>query len=360
MNINVVDARPMFKKVLVDVYKEAVEATGYLRGMFENKETSGKTVSIEVQRGFEKVAVDVFRGQEGNRNDFSKFTEKVILPPYFNEYIDHTSIRNYDVLFGQAAVMITEETMADLVSDVSSNLVQLQAKIERAYEVQCAQVLQTGIVTLKSADSIDFKRKAASIVDLGAGNYWGDAAVDPIKAIEDGCKFLREVGKSQGGEFNVTLGGTALSTLLANEAFQKKGDLRNISLVDISMPQRQSDSVGSAFHGILSAGSFKVRIFTYPQSYDDATGTAIPYIDDDKMVITPMNPRFTMAFAAVDKIVRNPGNTEFPEFISSARGAYTIGNFIDGRAKSHVFDISSAGVPVPTAIDTIYTAKVTA
>lgn len=357
--INNVDVRPLFTKVLVALYREAIQPTGFLRSLFRTVESSSKEVSIEVQRTTEKVAVDVFRGTEGNRNELSNFSEKVFIPPYFREYIDHTSIRHYDVMFGEAGQVVSETTFSEIVQDVANDLAQLTAKIERAYEVMAAQVLQTGIVTLVSGTNIDFKRKADSLVDLGATNYWADSGVNPVTSIEAACLFLRKVGKAQGGEFNVYLGATALTDLLDSTEFQNKANLRRVAIVDISMPQRQADAVGSVFHGIISAGSFTVRIWTYPQ-FRDVAGVSTPYIDDKNMIVTPMVPNFVMSFASVPKIVRDEANAEFPQFIRQAKGAFTVGNFVDERNEVHVFDVKSAGVPIPVAVDTIHTTQVVA
>lgn len=357
MNIPLNDVRPLFKNVLVDVYREVIEPTGFLRSFFPTIETSGKEVSIEVQRTTETVAVDIYRGSEGRRNELANFSSKLWVPPYYREYIDHNSIRNYDVMFGQASASIDEATFAQVVQDVAQDLSMLTAKIERAYEVQCAEVLETGIVTLKSGDNIDFKRKSTSKVDLTATFYWADSGVNPRDSIEAGCRFLREVGKAQGDEFNMILGATALNDLLDNPLFQARADLRRVTTEQIDMPQRQQDALGGSFHGIMSAGSYRVRIWTYPQVRDVA-GVSTPYIDDKNMILVPMVPRFKLAFASVPKIMRDEGNAEFPQFIQQQRGAFNVGNFIDERAEAHVFDVKSAGIAVPTAIDTIFTAQV--
>ena len=358
--INTVDARPLFTKTLVDVYKERVVATGFLRSLFRPVETSSKEVSIEVQRATEKVAVDVFRGTEGNRNRMDLFTEKIWIPPYYREFFDATQLRFYDVMFGSLGTNVDEVTFSEWISEVADRLEMLQMKIERAIELQCAQVLQTGVLTLQSSTNIDFKRKAASLVDIGAPDYWTQATADPIEDIENGCNFMRQVGKAQGGEFNMILGSGALRALLNNTIFKERADLRRVALDDISMPQRQGESVGAVFHGVISAGSYRVRLWTYPQFYDNAGGVSTPYIDDNKIILVPLEPRFTLNFASVPKLIRDVRNAEFPEFIRQQRGAFTVGNYIDERAETHVFDIKSAPIAVPVAVDTIYTAQVIA
>jgi len=98
--IAITDARNLFTKKLVAVYLEQPRVFGFLRSFFKTDESDTKEVSIEVQRGTEKEAVDVMRGTEGNRNNMSKSTEKIFVPPYFREYFDATELDLYDRMFG--------------------------------------------------------------------------------------------------------------------------------------------------------------------------------------------------------------------------------------------------------------------
>ena len=335
--------------------------TEFLRSFFETREVSSKEVSIEVQRNSENIAVDVLRGTEGNRNTMDRFSEKVFIPPYYREYLDATQLYFYDQLFGRGDVEMDEMTLQDWIAEIMERMMMLQAKIERSIEKQCSEVLQTGIVLLNNGTNIDFRRKATSLVDLTTGSYWDQTAVDPIPSIEAGCTFLRQQGKMMGGVVNMILGEKAYSSLLANSEFQNRIDFRRVPIVDLSMPQRQAEAVGSAFHGEFSAGAYIVRVWTYPQFYEATAnaGATTPYINTRNMILLPMEPRFRLAYAAVPKLIRDTRNAEFPEFIMQQRGAFTIGNYIDERTETHVFDIKSAPLAIPVAVDQIYTATVT-
>ena len=353
--INVVDARGIFTKRLIEVYRERTAPTGFLRSFFKNVESNTKEISIEVQRGTERIAVDVERGTTGNRNKFSKSSEKIFVPPYYEEYFDATELTFYDRLFlsnGTVDVI----TFGQWMNDVVEKLALLQDKIERSYELQCAQVFQTGIVTLENGDNIDFKRKAASLVDLGAGNYWDSASADPIKDLEDGCKFLRTVGKMQGGSVNAIMGDKALNDFLSNTKVKERADVRRMSLDDINAPQR--NSLGASLHGWVSAGSYTVYLWTYPQFYDTDSAENIPYIDEGNVVLLPQSPRFTLGFGAVPMLMGIENKEGLG--ISGRRGAYMVDEYVDKRHKSHNFEMRSAGVAIPTAVDQIYTLKASA
>jgi len=205
------DARGLFTKMLVAVYRETTRPTSFLRSFFRVVENDTKELSIEVMRGTEKIAVDVLRGTEGNRNEFARSSEKIFVPPYFREYFDATDLDFYDRLFGAAGGQVDVLTFQSWLEKVAEKLRLLQDKIERAYELQAAQVFSNGIVTLVNGDNIDFKRKALSQVVLGGGDLWDNAASDPINDLKVAARFIRTAGKSTGGVVNAIFGELAFS-----------------------------------------------------------------------------------------------------------------------------------------------------
>lgn len=340
--------RAQFTQALVAVYKERPIVTQFLRSFFPSVYKNTRYVSIEVQRGYEKVAVDVLRGTEGNRNEFGISTQKIFDPPMFKEYFDMTELDMYKVLLGQTD--ISEVQYGELLAQVTEKLGLLQDKIERAYEVMCSQALTTGIITMNNGENINFKRKADSLVDLGSGDYWTVSGADCYADFEAGCNFMRQVGKSQGGTINAILGSTALQALLTNSEFLERQNLFNMALDSVRPPQR--DAVGATLHGQITAGSYKVNLWAYPEYYDATNGDSTPYVDPKKVILLPEAPKFNLSFAAVPKLIEAPG--------AQSVGAYTVNEYVDQRKSTHDIEIASAGVPIPVAIDQIYTMKVVA
>lgn len=348
MTISTTDARALFTKMLISVYKERVAPTAFLRSFFRTKESVTKELSIEVQRGTEKIAVDVQRGTEGRRNSFSKSTEKLFVPPYYREFFDATELDLYDRLFGSTD--IEASVFAAFMDSVGEKLAMLIDKIERAYELQCAQVLTTGIVELQGGINIDFKRKAASLVDKGAGNYWTTGTVNPLTDIENAGIFLRQKGKIKGAVLNAIMGAEAHRSFMENAKVLAEADVRRIDTMAIREPQR--NSVGATTHGYFSTDNYKVNIWTYPEYYENSSGISVPYLDPKKVIVLPENPNFELGFAAVPQLVGENSQIK--------KGAYIIEEYKDLRRKSHIFDVQSAGVAIPVAVDQIYTVKVVA
>lgn len=359
MAIPVQDARGVFTRQIVARWNELSELApkGFLRSFFTKKTTDTKEISIEVMRGTEKIAVDVMRGAEGNRNTFSKHAEKLFVPPFFNEYFDMTALDKYDLLFGMNATDVNANTVTSVIEAALEKTNVLRYKIERRYELMAAQVFTSGICTLVSGDNIDFKRKAASMKVYTAGEYIKNASVDPREYLKAGATFLRTTGRSSAAIFNVIFGERALTDLM-NNPFIKNEVNRNIKLLELNMPQVNSE--GAAFHGQISAGAYIFNIWSYPESYDNAAGVATDYIDADHMIMLPTTGnQLVLSFAGVPMIVRDKRNVEFPEFITQVAADYALYNYLDARKMTHDFGIMSAGVPIPVAVDRIYSAKIT-
>lgn len=354
-SISTQDARSIFTKRLIEVYKERTAPTAFLRSFFATRESDTKQISIEVQRGTEKIAVDVERGTRGNRNQFSKSSEKIFVPPYYREYFDATELDFYDRLFTSNGT-VDATSFSQWVDVVVEKLGMLQDKIERSYELQCSQVLQTGIVTLESGDNIDFKRKAGSLVDVGAGSYWSEATGNPLEDLNAAATFIRTKGKSAGTILNVVMGSTAFNDFINNAVVKERADIRRIALDSIAMPQR--NAFGGVLHGEVSAGAYMFRLWTYPEFYDTATAESNPYIDPKKIIVVPEMPKFVLGFAAVPQLLGAKANVGAG--VAAKRGAYLIGEYLDEINTTHVIDIKSAGVAIPVAVDQIYTAQVVA
>lgn len=343
-------ARAIFTQTLIATYTERPRVMSFLRSFFRNVESYTRYVSIEVRRGFEKVAVDIQRGEFGNRNTFSVSTEKIFEPPLYREFFDATSLDLYDRMFGSTG--IDEGMFVRFLETIIEKLGMLQDKIERAYELQCAQVLETGVVTVAQGTNIDFKRKAASMVDLsGTSGYWATGTNNPYTALDAGAIFLRTTGKAQGGVINAIFGSTAWRDFCNNTIVKERADIKNINLDNIRTPQR--NAVGAALHGQVSEGSHIINLWTYPEYYDNTSGVSTPYINPKKVILLPENPEFILSFAAVPQLIDEENPTV-------KKGAYLVGDYKDTRKATHEYDIQSAGIAIPVAVDQIYTMQAVA
>lgn len=350
-------ARAQFTQDCIAVFTDKLQPTSFLRSFFPTSQSFVRYLSIQVQRNYENVAVDVIRGTEGNRNKFDKSTEKIIDPPYYREFFDMTEIDLYDRLFGSTT--IDSGVYSQLTNIVADRLNSCRNKIERAQEIQCAQVLESGIVTLTNAMSVDYGRVAGSKVANEAGNTWATGTVDPFQTLADGCTFLRQTGKAAGHTFNAILGSTAIKDLYNNTIF--KGRVTNaLSNVIDTINTPQKNSLGGVYHGTLTCGPYRVNLWTYPEYYD-LSGTSTAYVNPKIVVVLPENPTFKFGYAAVPQLLK-AGNGAVQDMNLGAPVAapFVVGDYIDERNTAHIMDVKSAGIAIPVAVDQIYTVQVVA
>lgn len=346
MAIKTKDALPELTNRVIAVANETVRPKGFIRSLFKDTTSTTRYVSSEVRRGTEKIAADIIRGSEGNKNSISRSSQKTFDPNYYNEYFDMAELDIYDRALGADTISVS--MFSQLRDAAAEKVIDVRSKIERAYELQGAQVLQTGVIQSDVGTSIDYKRKAASMVDLGSSNYWDSNGVDPKDSILTGCEFLRSVGKARGGVFNMILGSKALAKLLSNETFQAESDIRSFSLNEVREPQR--NSVGAVSHGYITVGSWIVRLWTYPEFYTDSNGDQVPYIEDENAIILPEAPEFVMGYAAVPQLIG--------EVTRMQERKYLIQRFVDERKSTDEMHIKSAALAVPVMVDQIYTMQV--
>lgn len=358
MAIPATEVRGLFTKYLVEKLEIIPSPTAFLKSFFKTKTTSAKNVSIEVKRHGEPIAVDVMRGTEGNLNSFAKSTEKIITPPYFHERFSLNELDGYDRIFGDMQE-VSGDNFAMVLDEASTKIQLLKDKINRKYELMCAQVLQTGIITLVNGDNIDFKRAAASKGVLGAGNWWTEALIDPDTTLEAAAKFIRTQGLFMGGEFNVIFGAKAWNAFKNNAKKQAKNDIKSWKLTDLVSPVQFG--VGSTFLGRTSAGAYNFNLWGYEQFYNpagtDKTGK-VPYVAPEQIIVLPNDMAFSFAYAGVPHLRRNPSSVAMPEYIAYAPGEFYVDNYVDMRIANHEFAVKSAGLPIPTQVDAIYNSQV--
>jgi hypothetical protein len=356
MALPVQQAREIFTKAYLASYKENIPVPSFLKSFFTILTFITKTISIEVQRGTERIAVDVLRGVNGNRNTFSLSSEKEWMPPFYNENFDATQLDRYDRVFGQS-FNDSPAIIGYLARDVAEKTQLLRDKIDRAKEFQCAQVFETGIVTLLNGDNIDFKRKAASLVDLAAdGGYWG-ANPDVELQLIHGAEFIRQKGKNGVPEFNLVMSGTAWIALKATDYFKNKANYNQVLLLDIKMPQ--TTAFGAGYMGRIAAGAYTFNVWTYDEVYETSLGVVTRYWPVDKAFIVPVSgTRFHLSHAGVPAILADTRNAEYSQFIAQIAAEYYLNNYIDPQRKAHIFEIYSAPLAIPVSVDMIYTMQV--
>jgi hypothetical protein len=352
MSIHLEQHRNPFTQTVIAIYKENAPVGSHFSSMFEPVPTESKYVSIEVERGTEKIAVDVNRLGGGNRNTFSKSTEKIFLPPMYDEFFDATGLDVYDKMVNSPRnAKLTGSTAVG----VAKKLLELQKKVRRAEELQAAQVMETGIVVLKNGDNIDYKRKATSKVDAGgAGGYWTVTTTDIETQLKNIGNFFRTEGKSNVNTIDMTLSGAGYIALKKSDYFKTDANYNNVQLNDIRKPEKRPSGV--VYNGQISAGSYIFNIWVYDETYEDNAGATQRYMAENQAAFSPVSGvEFNAAYGGLPTVINDPARVEFPKYISNVASRFMIYNEISQNRTSHLFGIRSAPLYVPVTVDRIYT-----
>ncbi len=320
---------------------------------FKSKTTTAKQVSIEVRRNGRKMSVDVQRCTDPVRNIFSKSTEKIFTPPFHSESFDVTACEAYARTFGSGNLP-SKYDATSMAGDTAENLAAIEDKIIRAKIKQAADVLQTGVVTVKNGDSIDYKRKAASMKVLSGTAKWdAPTTADPLKDYYDGCEFLRTQGLSSGTVINVLHGTAAMSNVLDNAKIQELLDKRNIKRGDIGMPQFDN-TTGLVFHGQLAAKDYIINLWTYVDSYEDASGNDVRYIETNNVIMIPDDFEGELVHAGVPAIKKD---SEGNPAVVAVSGEVVVHDVVDTVKRTWNLVEESAPLVIPVSVDRVYSIK---
>lgn len=350
MNISVTDQLPLFTNEIVAKYSDHRRPKSFGRSLFTEVETATKLASFLSQRGLNLVATDVARGSRGSLNVFDKSTQSTVLPPYFNEFFNITELDSYDALAVEG--VNAKIAWGRFLDDVATKMMFCMDKIDRRYELQCWQLLLTGIVTINNGQNVQYGRKAGSLVNPGAGNYWADSGIDPFTSFERGATWLNETGKMPGNTIMVIFGQSAWKNYTENTAVKARNLWFNNNM-DVIADKAIVNSTGGTFKGVTTVGAYNYEFWVYPDFYETEAGVKTQYVDTKKIVMIPAEMRSqTLTYTAVPQRII-PGQTP-------AKGKFLVWNAVSEFNDAEFMGAKSAGIPTLVAVDQVYTEQVVA
>jgi hypothetical protein len=343
---------------VVGVFKEDIPVRAGFSAIFPNETTPTLHVDIEVERDSDLIAVDVMRFTEGNKNKSSKATEKKFQPPFFKEEYDFARDDIYMSTVALGAMDVTAANQA-IAQNALKNVRSNRKKIERAIQKMHADVLQTGIVSLKNGDSIDFKRKSGSMVDLLTAGYWSTTSNKPLDDLANGMKFLREVGNSNGSTVNVFMRTAAFNAMMATTQMTSNADFRRVERINIGMPEF-SEATGMALQGQVAAGDFVVNLWTYNEKYTDANGLTQYYLSEKNVIMLPNDFQGKTVFGGLPYMRSASVGGQDIKIPGVFEAEYLLRGYDDEKTISSTLELTSAPLVIPFTVDKIYTLKVLA
>ena len=349
-----------FTTQTASIYDQVIRTrpTGFLRSFFQEKVIPTKTADIRVRKAYESVAVDTDRQSQG---DFVKAlvgTQKNVEPPYYQISFDQVDTQIYDMFWNTASW--NANVGAQAANGIAMMMAEVQKMLERAEELQVAQVFHNGVITsFKDGSTINFGRKAGSMVDLGAGNYWSDSGTNPYLDIQAGGDFLRKYGLMQSGKMIAIMGYKVKEALLTNPLVSVRSDIKMWKIDDFNRPERVP--AGGVFDGVIGAGPYTVQLMSYPAWYNDptavlSTNTKLPYVAPNEMILIPAElteTQFDLVYCQVPNIAHVlAGDTSA---LPMQKRLFEV--IVDPNLQYIRYRVKSAPIAIPTSLDSIYTIK---
>jgi hypothetical protein len=355
-------AMPIFTEQIAGMFDDlrSIKVMNFGRKHFAEKTIKARVISTAIRRGSEKLALDQIYGSQGAQNATGNYSQMVIAPFYYRQFVTITGLEPEFHLFGSDSFNIND--MRESFDYVATKIKSAKETIERAQELLVWQLLETGKVTSyanpASPQTIDFNRKNASIVDLGSGEYWDTnaATCNPFADIAAGCDWLRQNGFVGDFDFEIIMGSAAYAAFINTTKFTNLAtQLRNLDN-DFDR-SRRNDADGAVYHGNFSFLNYRGDVYTFQQYYEDPTGvssTKLSFKNPNTVIILPKSLNAQDAeyyFTAVPQISATLNTLDL------VSQPYMMSQYINQLGRNLRYDIESCCMPVMKSIDKVYTLK---
>lgn len=296
-------------KLIPAYFEQSPEVQLFFSGMFRTPAGNyhaTEDVELDVVRSGRQVAVAVSSLASGyNHNSEELYTNKRFKPPVFKESFVLSAFDLLKRAPGQDP-FANVDVRASLTGRFFRVASKVEAKIRRAIELQAAQVMQTGVVTLVNSDgdavyTIDYKPKSAHFPT--AGTSWASATlaqkIDNILAL---CNLIAANGKVRPDQ--IIMGEKAFENLINTAGFT---EIRfNALRANLGSITRMSTvGNGALYRGSVEIGNYALDVFTYPEQYTDIeTGAELTYMHTGKVIVRASEARLDGTFGAVPNIGR--------------------------------------------------------
>lgn len=345
------------RRKMVRAFEETTRTYDFLRNMATDSDdnvSDTRTVSLDILRANETIAVDIRRGAGARSSDDAQFTSKTYEPPFFNEKRYFTAEQLFFRTPGMdpwkpRAQAGMRQTIVKAWNDFSD-------KMARATEKQVSDALFAGQIVLTNGDVIDFKQKATH--QIVVGTPWSTTSADASGDIAGAALLNRTDGRSTSDV--LIFGDTAWDEFQKNDDIIVREDLLRANTITINRPLWMES--GGVFHGFVTIGSYEMECWTFPQFYDvplgfglPNEGTTVPYIPTDKVYVGSSKARFDIYHAGLPEMVPVVDPTlrgivaAIPQ---TRRGRFLPYAVADMDREALKIGLKSAPLFVPTAIDT--------
>lgn len=356
------------RKKLIDAYIETqAQATMFLSSFFQSPQRNffdTEEVEVDIKRGGRRIAIAVHDITSGARKNVSDlFQNKKFKPPVLKESAPLTVEQ----------VAFNREPGEDPFSDqrlnqrASAKAMMITSELEemhrRTIELQAAQVLSGGVVTLVNQNNntiyeLDFQVRPTH--HTTAATAWGSVGATPLGDIETIGKNIVTNGKSIPGI--LVFGSKAWNAFFNTPEVQEALNLRRANIVEVDPASR---GMGAVAQGRIWIGQYQYEMWTYDGQYEDpVTGDTKYYLEEDQVLVLSKEARLDLVFGNVPRFGRSDREVLnfVPDRVSNRSGGMDLILFAKMNDDKTAIDIEVDSRPlcVPTAIDTFGSIKTNA
>lgn len=338
--------------------------TSFMRSPPENYFKSA-TVEIDIRRNGNQIAPVIYSLAAGmHRSSIGKEVNKEFTPAIYGEEFSIDVQKLNQRAFGQDPFQEVNYLTA-LQTRFFSEMNPRRQMISRGIELQCAQMFQTGVLSLPGADgttafALDYKPKATHFP--GASTDW-DATPAAGSRMAD-VRSLCEVVHVDGGLIpaNVVFGKLACDSWLGDADVQKQVEATGNGLGKVVPPEFLR--AGGVYKGRVVVGNYALDMWTYPGHYTSlTTGLQVTYMSDWNVTVLPEQGRYDLVFGDIVRVVPPDPRLDALAIgrVASDRLDLITNAWVDPRGTTIMGSVAARPLAIPTAIDTYGTlnAKVT-
>jgi hypothetical protein len=329
----------------------------FFKGWFPDDVSAAKGKMFFVKKKGRKIAIDIDPQERGNLNRLDKQSQFIYIPPNFDELFMWDALEQFHPL--TVNDQITDKALfAEYARLAEEAVVDMVQQIERTEELYSSQALLDGIIQTDKIGTITFPREPESLVAYNAAHGWDVDTVSPSVILDQGARFLHEVGMVAPGESLVVIvGSEAWGSFVANPIRENEGDIRDQLFMNIFTGQ--PNGAGGIPHGSYGPGNFKFDLWGYEGVYDDpTTGNPTKYMDPKKIIILPRSQAFSMFYGGTKSIRKISADMNIPIIRKAKRNFYSVSaTTLDPSAG---MGVRSAPLAILDKVDSVFTAQVVA
>lgn len=337
--------RSTITNAVVATYEQLPEATGFLSGNFPSVFGGTKILSTYSRFFDERVASDVSITSNGHENLYSKSDQKAYEPVFFYERIPVSDIDGYFRQWNNP--MISAGEFSDIKNEIAIRFADTRNTILRRKELMIAEIFNQGYFTTSKGDTANYGRIGDSFIDLGAGNYWNDAGVDPYEQMNAIGTFFRKEAKDTSPTIIGVMGEAAAAALSNNPIFSDK-QKRFQNNFDRLIPVNRLN--GANYKGTYDCIDYKVEMYTYPQYYKDpTTGVLTPYVPTNKVFYFPAKNNFLTAHGEIPMLPSNLTggmNEGISEMTNPNTSEFVVNMLIDQQRTTVEYGMKARFIPI--------------